>query len=238
MGKTPFVIYQGPWSILERDLEREIIPMLRAHGMALAPWNVLAGGKIRTDAEEQRRRETGEKGMLSLVTLCFYVDWCIPLGRQILTSWERTEDQRKVCLALEKVAEEVGTKSIQAVAIAWAMQKVPYVFPIIGGRKVEHLHQNIEALDIVLTEAQIKYLEGILPFDLGFPTQFFVSLLCCSINALDRSRPLFSTRVTGRSMRMCTRSQVISINGLFLKLSGPLSNGDSTYFDRFPCPST
>ena len=37
--------------------------MIRAHGMALAPWNVLAGGKIRTDAEEQRRRETGEKGM-------------------------------------------------------------------------------------------------------------------------------------------------------------------------------
>ena len=63
MGKTPFVIYQGPYSILERDLEREVIPMIRAHGMALAPWNVLAGGKIRTDAEEQRRRETGEKGM-------------------------------------------------------------------------------------------------------------------------------------------------------------------------------
>ncbi|KAK7688911.1 hypothetical protein QCA50_007602 [Cerrena zonata] len=155
MGKTPFVIYQGPWSILERDFEREIIPMARAHGMALAPWNVLAGGKIRTDAEEQRRRETGEK------------------GRQMLTSWERTEDQRKVCLALEKVAEEIGVESITAVAIAYVMQKVPYVFPLVGGRKVEHLHQNIEALDIVLTEAQIKYLEGILPFDRGFPTQFF-----------------------------------------------------------------
>ena len=65
--------------------------------MALAPWNVLAGGKIRTDAEEQRRRETGE------------------LGRRTFNpNWERTENERKVCAALEKVAAEVGTKSITA----------------------------------------------------------------------------------------------------------------------------
>lgn len=61
-GKTPFSIYQGAWSILLRDLEREILPMVRAEGMALAPFDVLAGGKIRSDAEEQRRRQTGEKG--------------------------------------------------------------------------------------------------------------------------------------------------------------------------------
>ena len=61
-GKTPFVIYQGRWNALLRDFEREIIPMARAEGMALAPWNVLAGGKIRTDEEERRRRETGEHG--------------------------------------------------------------------------------------------------------------------------------------------------------------------------------
>lgn len=41
--------------------------------------------------------------------------------------------------AWEKVAKEVGAKQISAVAIAYVMQKVPYVFPIIGGRKVEHL---------------------------------------------------------------------------------------------------
>ena len=62
-GKTPFVIYQGAWSVLQRDLEREIIPMVKAEGMAIAPWNVLAAGKIRTDAEEEERRKTGEKGV-------------------------------------------------------------------------------------------------------------------------------------------------------------------------------
>ena len=109
--------------------------------------------------------------------------------------WERTENERKVCQALEKVAAEVGAESIQAgrwtgvvdtdgprfltsptVAIAYVMQKAPYVFPIIGGRKVEHLKQNLQGLDVALSEEHIKYLESILPFDLGFPTGRFVSL--------------------------------------------------------------
>ncbi|KAK7687682.1 hypothetical protein QCA50_008898 [Cerrena zonata] len=155
-GKTPFVIYQGAWSLILRDLEREIIPMAREEGMAIAPFNVLAAGKIRSDAEEQKRRETGEKGRM-----VFGPDW------------ERNENERKIVAALEKVAGEVGAKNVTSVAIAYVMQKTPYVFPIIGGRKVEHLHQNIEALDIALTTEHIQYLESILPFEVGFPSSFF-----------------------------------------------------------------
>ena len=60
-------------------------------------------------------------------------------------------------------------------AIAYVMQKYPYVFPIVGGRKIEHLHANIDALRITLTDEHIKYLERILPFDPGFPTTMIVS---------------------------------------------------------------
>jgi len=152
MGKTPFVIYQGAWSVMQRDFERDIIPMARQLGLALAPWNVLASGKVRTDAEEERRRQTGEK------------------GRTITNpNWERNAEERSVCLALEKVAQEVGAKSITAVAIAYVMHKTPHVFPIIGSRKVEQLMENLEALDIALSEEQIKYLESVRPFDAGFP---------------------------------------------------------------------
>lgn len=56
------------------------------------------------------------------------------------------------------------------------MQKAPFVFPIIGGRKVEHLHANVEALEISLSPEQIAYLESIVPFDPGFPSNFIVSL--------------------------------------------------------------
>ena len=58
------------------------------------------------------------------------------------------------------------------------MQKVPYVFPIIGGRKVEHLQANLEALDIALTPEQIKFLDDVVPFDKGFPYSYFVRFLC------------------------------------------------------------
>ena len=54
------------------------------------------------------------------------------------------------------------------------MQKTPYVFPIIGGRKVEHLLANVEALDISLTQKQIEFLESALDFDIGFPGNFVV----------------------------------------------------------------
>jgi hypothetical protein len=62
--------------------------------MAIAPWNVLAAGKIRTDAEEQKRIESGEG------------------GRQLHGDWKRNEQQRAVCAALEKVAKDIGAKNI------------------------------------------------------------------------------------------------------------------------------
>jgi aryl-alcohol dehydrogenase-like predicted oxidoreductase len=61
-----------------------------------------------------------------------------------------------------------------SVAIAYLMHKAPYVFPIVGGRKVEHLLANLEALDISLDDKQINYLESIIPFDSGFPSSFIV----------------------------------------------------------------
>ncbi len=57
------------------------------------------------------------------------------------------------------------------------MQKVPYVFPIIGGRKVEHLQANIKALDISLTEEHVKKIEDAVPFTPGFPYNVIVSSL-------------------------------------------------------------
>ena len=60
------------------------------------------------------------------------------------------------------------------VAIAYLMQKTTNVFPIIGGRKVEHLMENLEALKISLTAEQIKSIENVLPFDPGFPNVFIV----------------------------------------------------------------
>jgi hypothetical protein len=65
-------------------------------GLAIAPWQVLAAGHIRSDAEEEERRRTGEN------------------GRTVMRGWERTEDEKKICTVLEQIASQVGTKHITA----------------------------------------------------------------------------------------------------------------------------
>ncbi|KAM5542422.1 hypothetical protein V8D89_003881 [Ganoderma adspersum] len=154
-GKTPFVIYQAHWSVLDRRIEHEVLPMCRHEGLAVAAYGVLGAGHIRTDAEEARRRETGEHGRTSF-------------GLQ----WERTPEERAVCRVLERIAGEVGVGgNIGAVAIAYVMQKAPYVFPLVGGRKVEHLTGNIEALKVRLTEEHMKAIEEAKAFEKAWHAQ-------------------------------------------------------------------
>ena len=66
-------------------------------GMALAPWDVLASGKLRTYEEEARREETGERGRVV---------------ERFSPEWRRSENERKVSHALEKVAGVVSAKHI------------------------------------------------------------------------------------------------------------------------------
>ncbi|KAK7696110.1 hypothetical protein QCA50_000753 [Cerrena zonata] len=151
-GKTPFVIYQGAWNVCTRDMERDLIPMCRAHGMAIAPWNVLFQGKIRTDEEEEERRKSGAKGRTGAGS-----------------TWERTEDQKKVCKVLEKIVQETGAKNLRSVAIAYVMQKTTHVFPILGVKTVEQFETNLDALNVALTDDHIRQIEDTIPWDSGFP---------------------------------------------------------------------
>lgn len=71
--------------------------------------------------------------------------------------------------ALAKVAAEHGIESVTAIALAYVLSKTPNVFPVVGGRKVEYLHDNIQALSIRLSEEQVRYLESVKPLDVGYP---------------------------------------------------------------------
>ncbi|KAF2836618.1 aryl-alcohol dehydrogenase [Patellaria atrata CBS 101060] len=151
-GKTPFSVYQGRWNLLARDFERDIIPMARQFGMALCPWDVVGGGKFQSRKEIEKRQENGE-------TL------------RKLFGPEQSEEQVRISEALEEVGNEVGATPT-AVAIAYVMAKARNVFPLVGGRKVEHLLDNINALSIRLSLQQIERLEAVKPFDSGFPLNF------------------------------------------------------------------
>ncbi|KAL8800555.1 MAG: hypothetical protein Q9182_005110 [Xanthomendoza sp. 2 TL-2023] len=141
---TQFSVYQGRWNAAQRDFEREILPMCEAEGMALAPFGALGAGLFKTD--EQLQQTAGE-------------------GRNL---GKPSEETRKISKALEKVAEVKGT-AITSVALRYVMHKSPYVFPICGGRKIEHLQGNIEALAVDLTDEEVDEIDAALPFDVGFP---------------------------------------------------------------------
>jgi aryl-alcohol dehydrogenase-like predicted oxidoreductase len=140
-----FVVYQGEWSAAKRDFEREIIPMCADEGMGICPWGALGGGKFKSD--EARQKSGGRAG-------------------------EATEQQIKISKALEKLAKEKYA-AITGVALAYVMHKAPYVFPICGGRSVEHLKGNIDALSLQLLDEEIQEIDDAWPFDAGFPMTFF-----------------------------------------------------------------
>ena len=120
-GKTPFCIYQGFWSILDRSFERDIIPMARIEGLALSPWGAAGQGRLMTDEEEKRRKESGEG------------------GRTVFSKdWERNPQEVKVSRKLEEIAKEVGTKHITAVALAYLMHVCLFGYVMVSWYRSAH----------------------------------------------------------------------------------------------------
>ncbi|KAH8160515.1 hypothetical protein CIB48_g7730 [Xylaria polymorpha] len=145
-GLRPFSIYQGRYSAQERDLEREVIPMCKEEGMAFQPFGVMGGGYFKSPG----KKDTGARNIPPPLLV----------GR---------EEQ------MSKVLDAVATRHnvpITSVALAYVLQKAPHVFPVLGGRKVEHLKANIEALSLELSPEDIKEIENGYEFDLGFPHKF------------------------------------------------------------------
>ena len=217
-GRTQFSIYQGRWNVMCRDMERDIVPMCRLFGMAIAPWDAI--GKIflgvmawddcrllrphttlpttLQDAEVAATQLNQLEIVLTVQEESFsmLMETFANLGYQFLGGGKfqskkaleerkannealrnffgtgQTENEVKMSEALEIVAAEHGIESVTAIALAYLTSKAPYVFPIIGGRKVEHLMDNIQALKIELTKKQIEHLESIVPFQPGFPWDF------------------------------------------------------------------
>jgi aryl-alcohol dehydrogenase-like predicted oxidoreductase len=143
-GLTQFSVYQGYWSAALRDFERDILPMCEAEGMALAPWGALGRGQFATKEDLEKKGEEGRK------------------------STQSTEETKAVSAVLDGLAKKKKTL-ITSIALAYVMHKAPYVFPIVGGRKVEHLEGNIEGLGVELTDEEVDDIDAAIPFKVGFP---------------------------------------------------------------------
>ncbi|KAJ3162164.1 hypothetical protein HDU88_007084 [Geranomyces variabilis] len=147
-GLAQFVVYQGKWNVAERDFERDILPMARAFGLALAPWSVMIGGRSKTEEEKSKDK-----------------------GREPMGPPPRNFDA--VLKAVDAVAKDLSATR-QQVCIAYVIKKEPQTFPIIGTRKASHLLDNIKGIELVekLTSDHVKQIESAGDFDIGFPHNF------------------------------------------------------------------
>lgn len=140
-GWTRFASMQNHYNLVYREEEREMIPLCVDQGVGLIPWSPLARGFFAGD----RKRGGGGDTVRSNSD---------PFGNSL---YFRDEDFTVADCAAE-VAKGRGVSSSQ-IALAWILSK-PYVTaPIIGATKIDHLEQAIAAVDIQLTEDEVKRLE-------------------------------------------------------------------------------
>ena len=148
-GWSPFVALQVQYSLVEPAVERELLPMARAHDIAIVPWGVLGGGVL-----SGKYTGPGSEGRLSL-------DW-----------WREaflTERNLAIAREVQAIADEIGRSPTQ-VATNWVRQQPGVVIPIVGATKEGQLQDTLACLEFELDDAQLARLDNASALELGYPT--------------------------------------------------------------------
>ena len=150
-----FVTLQAQYSLVERALEREHVPLCRQWGVGILPWSPLAGGFL----SGKYQRDQGP-----------------PPGTRLdkwKDRWSRYDTPRNwdILAAVSAVAAELGATASQT-ALAWLLHKPQVTSVIFGARSVAQLDDNVAAADLKLSAAQLKQLDDASGFDVGYPYDF------------------------------------------------------------------
>jgi aryl-alcohol dehydrogenase-like predicted oxidoreductase len=146
-GWSRFVALQVPYSLAQRDIERDLLPMARAFDMAVTTWGVLGSGVLTGKFRGERSQPTR-------------VD-------------PAKIDPRKLAIADEivRVAAELGTTPAR-VAVSWVLKQPGVIIPILGARTAQQLTDNLASLEVTLTSEQLAKLSEVSKIELGFPHDF------------------------------------------------------------------
>jgi aryl-alcohol dehydrogenase-like predicted oxidoreductase len=146
-GWTPFAGLQVPYSLINRDAERELLPMAEACGLTVTAWSPLGGGVL------SGKYSAGPSAGMTR------------LRRDTIS--DRDLDVARV---VQEIANELGVTPAQ-VALAWTRQR-DSVLPIIGARTVDQLRDNLGCTAVTLPPHLVMRLETATDFSLGFPADF------------------------------------------------------------------
>lgn len=140
-GWAQFVSMQNHYNLVYREEEREMIPLCVEEGIGIIAWSPLARGRL------ARTTPSPAEGTTRAGADQFAVDLYDSPG------------DPEVIAAVRKVADEMGVRPAE-VALAWLLSKPGVTAPIIGATKVEHLESVVKALDVKLSEEQVKTVEA------------------------------------------------------------------------------
>jgi 1-deoxyxylulose-5-phosphate synthase len=138
-GWTGFVSMQNHLNLLNREEEREMLPLCADQGIAVMPWSPLARGRLARDWNETTsRQETDE------------------FGKKLYTQFP--DSDRLIVDQVSTIASARGVPRAQ-VALAWLLQRKGVTSPIVGVSKPDHLKDAVAALSLKLTAEEIASLE-------------------------------------------------------------------------------
>lgn len=156
-GWSPLIGLQIEYSLLERTVERELIPMAQELGLGVIPWSPLAGGVL---SGKYRRQDLHPEGNEA------------GTRREVVrTKGTLTAHNLDIADAVGDIAREAGYTPAQ-VALAWTLRNPAVTAPIIGARTLAQLDDNLGALAVRLAEDQWQRLDALSAIELGFPHDF------------------------------------------------------------------
>src|SRR5580700_7216675 len=154
-GWTQFIGLQIEYSLIERTVERELIPMSKALNLGVLAWSPLARGVLTGKYHGEGKADGGRMTNEGLKEF-------LP-GEQLAAP---------IISAVKAVSEQVG-RSMAQVALAWLRYRTVPVIPILGARKLSQLQDNLASLDVELSAEQFKSLDGASRIELGFPQNIY-----------------------------------------------------------------
>ncbi|MBN6150730.1 aldo/keto reductase [Xanthomonas sp. AmX2] len=163
-GWSPLVALQIEYSLAQRTVEAELVPMAAALGLGVLAWSpltmgILTGKYSRQDlAAVQRRAADGQASA--------------ERGDAAYAHRMLSERALDIADVVKQVASEIGRSPAQ-VALAWLLQRPgPGAIPIVGARTLAQLDDNLGALELRLDAAHLRQLDAVSAVALGFPHEF------------------------------------------------------------------
>jgi aryl-alcohol dehydrogenase-like predicted oxidoreductase len=158
-GWSAFAGLQIEYSLIERTVERELIPMAKAFNIGVTAWSPLAGGVL---TGKYHGHGSSEQARLSS-----------DMAKDFMPEQRRMD---RIVPAVKTVSDETG-RSMAQVALAWLRYRSVPVIPIIGARRLSQLQDNLASFDVTLSADQLKTLDEASRIELGFPYDIYAKAM-------------------------------------------------------------